>query len=181
MSSSQSPDTPREQPSPSEETLAQAREILEKSELVNIRPVELSARSLDLPGRGIDVQVRTHVEFSVDVGLMANRIRYEIGLTDADGERVAEVSFTFQVEYDVEPGYEPPADGADFIAGTTGVFGAYPYARELAQNLTTRLQHDPLVLGLLPRGAGRARTVTQVARRSWVPEAEDAGEAAQGR
>lgn len=51
---------------------------------------------------------------------------------------------------------------ADVLCSTTGLFAAYPYARELAQSLTTRLQQDPLVLGLLPRGGTTPAAVTRV-------------------
>jgi hypothetical protein len=151
---------------PDKATIAAARELLQHAELVNIMPISISASVRDgLRDRAADnARVRVEPSYSAGQGMMANRFRYLIELLDGADELVAELDFTVQVDYDVDPEYTPADDAADFVAATTGSFAAYPYARELAQDLTTRLQLDPLVIGLLPRGADRPDRVTQVAR-----------------
>lgn len=151
---------------PDERVMAAARELVSHLELVNVAPVKVSASLVDEVGGRQPTDVRFTVEssYSAGKGTMANRFRYQITLVDEEASPVAELDFTLQVDYDVEPEFEPDEEAAEFVTSTTGMFGAYPYARELAQNLTTRLQLDPLVLGLLPRGTSQPASITRVAR-----------------
>lgn len=146
---------------------AAARELLDHSEIANVTPVNITASLVDEAPGGEPIGVRLTLEPSVTVGLgsMANRFQYQIDLLDEAEATVARLDFTLQVEYEIADDYEPDQEAAEFIARTTGLFGSYPYARELAQNLTTRLQLDPLVLGLLPRGMSEPKQVTWVRRR----------------
>ncbi len=148
----------------SERVLAEARDALAHVELINVVPVEISATSRGNPRPAATVRVDVTSQFQVGVGVFGNRFRYDIELLDQDEEPTADLDFTLQVEYDVEEDYEPTSEAAEFLAGTTGLFGAYPYARELAQNLAARLQQDPIVLGLMPRGATVPRAVTRIER-----------------
>ena len=133
--------------------IAEAKLALEHIELVNVVPTHISARTTENPRPGCDVRYQVSAQISVAAGLFGNRFRYEIELLDEADEATAVLDFELQVEYDVEEDFELGRDAAEFLARTTGLFAAYPYARELAQTLTTRLQQDPLVLGLMPRGA----------------------------
>ncbi|MGI8875134.1 MAG: hypothetical protein ACR2KP_12565 [Egibacteraceae bacterium] len=151
---------------PPPEVVEQAKQILEHAELVNIHPVEIRASRTEATGAARDVRVEATAQYSVASGAMSNRFRYQLEIVDGGEQTLAEIDFTLQVDYEVEADYEPSGEGADFLAGTTGLFAVYPYARELAQSLTTRLQLDPLVLGMLPRGASSPSAISQVARPS---------------
>lgn len=149
---------------PPPEVVEQAKQILQHAELVNVHPVEVRASRTEATGIARDIRVEATAEYSVASGAMSNRFRYRLEILDDGEQTLAEIDFTLQVDYEVEADYEPSGEGADFLAGTTGLFAAYPYARELAQSLTTRLQLDPLVLGMLPRGASSPSAISQFAR-----------------
>lgn len=154
--------------------IADARLALDHIELVNVVPTQISAQATDNPRPGSDVRYQVSAEISVASGFFANRFRYEIELLDDEDETTAVLDFVLQVEYDVEEDFELGRETAEFLAQTTGLFAAYPYARELAQTLTTRLQQDPLVLGLMPRGAvGPGRVSGGRRQPSGAPEDED--------
>lgn len=154
----------REAPSP--ELRSQVEDVLRHSDLVNVAPISVAAsvaedrRDLEADKIGLSVAMAHHS----GPGEMENRFRYRVALLSADDIELAVIEFILRVEYDVEEGYEPPAEAVEFIADTTGRFAAYPYARELAQSLTTRLQFDPVVLGLMPRGVQKPRGVSRVVR-----------------
>lgn len=150
---------------PSDEVMQRAREALEHVSIANVHPASLTAELLDVPRAAEQVSVEVEASYSVGPGAYSNRFTYQLDLGDDKEEPVAAISFVLQVDYVVDdPDFELDHGAADFICATTGLFAAYPYARELAQSLTTRLQLDPLVLGLLPRGASRPSGVTRVTR-----------------
>lgn len=136
-----------------EEVRTDAREALQRIQVVNVAPVAISAELLDAdrPAEGITYSVE--LQFRHGAGFFENRFRYDIKVVDAEKVPVAELAFTLRVEFDVESGYELPEGVPEFLTETTSYFAAYPYARELAQGLTTRLQLDPVVLGLLHHGS----------------------------
>lgn len=90
-------------------------------------------------------------------------------------EPVASFRFTFQVDYEVDAGYRVASSDASAITRTTGLFAAYPYARELLQNLSGRLQLDPLVLGKLMRGEVRPAGITRVERGAALVSMDSTG------
>lgn len=141
-----------------EPPLDEARSALDRIDLMNVVPVSIHADAHDNPNACSDVRYQVEAHFSVAPGFFGNRFRYKIDLLDDAEEPTATLDFELQVEYDVEEDFELGREVAEHLTRTTGLFAAYPYARELAQTLTARLQQDPLVLGLMPRGAvGPAR------------------------
>ncbi len=102
---------------------------------------------------------------------MANKFTYSLDLVENE-ELLASLGFTVLVEWDVDEDFEPSAAAADHICNSTGYFAAYPYARELVQSLSTRLQLDPLVLGTLARGTKQPSGISAVHRSSAPPEDE---------
>lgn len=165
---SEEADVRKEQPGgePDPAVVQAAQELLRHAELANVAPTELSARLSEESsgGQPTRAQLTTEFSYSASKGFLANRFQYQIDLLDDEERLFAQLDFTLQVDYSVDPDYEPPQDAAEFVTVTTGLFAAYPYARELAQNLTTRLQLDPLVLGFLPRGATAPANMTHVRR-----------------
>jgi hypothetical protein len=119
--------------------------------------------------------------FAAEEGIFGNRFDYRFEVLaepgdDERGEFLARIQFSLLVDFRVDEGYTPPTDAADHVASTTGYFAAYPYARELLQSLTARLQIDPVVLGLLNRGTLRPGSVSVVSS-TWQGHREpDAGE-----
>lgn len=143
-----------------EPPLEEARAALDHIELVNVVPTSIHADTHDNPNACSDVRFDISAQINVAPGVFSNRFRYQIELLD-DEQPTATLDFELQVEYEVDGDFEPSREVAEFLTSTTGLFAAYPYARELAQTLTARLQQDPVVLGLMPRGAvGPSRVST---------------------
>lgn len=154
-----------------EPPIDEAQVALDHIDLINVVPRSIHAEAHDNPNACSDVRYQVEAQYTIGPGFFGNRFRYQIELIDQEEEPTATLDFELQVEYDVSEDYEASHDVAAFLTQTTGIFAAYPYARELAQTLTARLQQDPLVLGLMPRGAtgpsrvsgGRAhRSATEV-------------------
>lgn len=100
---------------------------------------------------------------AVGPGHFANRFTYVVGVLDSEGQRVADLDLAIEVQFVVsDHEYVVPDDAAEFITATTGLFSAWPYARELIQSLMGRLQLDPVVLGLLPRGATEPLSASKI-------------------
>lgn len=151
---------------PSPELLSAAAELLSNVTLVDVRPDAIRA-SLEegvAPGARIaSVQIHLASSFAVDPGVYGNRFDYRFKLNGTEGGRtLGTIEFSILLDYDVVEGFEPNREAADFIAGTTGFFAAYPYARELFQSLAGRLQFDPVILGLIRRGSMQPGSITVV-------------------
>jgi hypothetical protein len=154
-------------------------EALSHLEVANIFPTEISA-SIDGPPAPIDfVETDVDIDYLAQEGVFSNRFAWTVRMlhdfsqgrdreegveSDGDSDLIASFSFTFQVDYATDEGYRVHDAEAVAITRTTGLFAAYPYARELLQNLTGRLQLDPIVLGMLMRGEIRPAGVTKVDR-----------------
>lgn len=154
-------------------------EALSHLEVINIFPTEIEA-SLDGPPAPIDfVETDVDIDYLAQEGLFSNRFAWTVRMlhdigqdpnreerveSEADSDLIASFRFTFQVDYATDEGYRVDDAEAVAITRTTGLFAAYPYARELLQNLTGRLQLDPIVLGMLMRGEIRPAGVTKVDR-----------------
>lgn len=160
---------------------ASAQEALAHIELVNVYPIHIEAFVTDDSDSGASTSATLNIatSYATEVGAYANRITFAIDLLDADESALGHIEFTLMIDYRVDEGYRIPDDAADYIASTTGAFGAYPYARELAQSLSTRLQFDPFVLGLLHRSGAKPRAVTRVPSRDARVSGAD-GEAGEG-
>lgn len=157
-----------------EAAAAAAAKALNHLEFVNITPIAIHADANDdhPVGRSENVSLNIELKISVGPGEYANLVTFTIEMTDDAGNVAGNIEFSLRIDYAVEEDYEVPQDAAPFIARTTGLFAAYPYARELAQNLATRLQFDPFVLGFLRRGAMRPESISRpVSRdRAGAPE-----------
>lgn len=142
-------------------------EAIEHIELVNVYPVSIHAAVTEdsSAGPSTSATLNVSVRHAAEPGAYGNRVQFSIALLDDDEHAVGEIDFELAVDYRVDEGYEVPESAANYIATTTGLFGAYPYARELAQSLSTRMQFDPLVLGLLQRSAIRPRSISRVPSR----------------
>ncbi|WP_169501812.1 hypothetical protein [Kribbella catacumbae] len=145
-----------------EQLKARMQALLDHCELANIRLIEFSAKRHEGSAEPVDARLSSEVSFVVGKSFMANRFTWQLDLADGEGATVAELAATFVVDYEILDGFEPDDEAADAIAGNTGFFAAYPYARELFQSHTARLQLNPLVLGMLLRGASQPRAVTAV-------------------
>lgn len=133
--------------------------MLEHCELVNIRVTEFGAHRLT-SGEPVAANVSSDTSYAVEDSAFANRYLWTVEFVDEEQTPVAELTATILVEYDVSKGFVPDKGAAESIAQTTGYFAAYPYVRELFQTNASRLQLNPLVLGMLMRDATHPRTVT---------------------
>lgn len=158
---------PDEVGAPSAEVRAKAQELLSHVELLDIRPCRITASMEQwvAPGTHVaEVDMDLAMSFAADEGVYGNRFDYSFVLKGDDEEPLGTIEFSLLLDYDVDEGYEPDVEAADFVTGTTGYFAAYPYARELFQSLASRLQFDPVVLGLIKRGTLRPGTVSIATR-----------------
>lgn len=151
---------------PSEALLTRARELLAHVTLRDIRPCSISA-SIEqgvAPATHIgEVVMELAMSFAVAEGFLGNRFDYGFLLKgDDEDELLGTIEFSLLIDYEVEDDHEPDADAAEFLMASTGHFAAYPYARELFQSLVSRLQFDPLVLGLMQRDTLKPGTVSLV-------------------
>lgn len=105
--------------------------------------------------------------YIAEKGLFSNKFEFVIQLLGDDDVRVARFEFDLVVDYRIDPEFEPTEDAAIFVAGTTGYFAAYPYAREILHSMSSRLRIDPVVLGFLkkrPDGSVEMRGVNMLRR-----------------
>lgn len=157
-----------ESSAPTAEVLAKAQELLSHVELLDVRPCSIGANfeQAVAPGTHVaSVEMDLAMSFAADEGIYGNRFDYSFVLKgDDEDQPLGTIEFSLVLDYDVDEGYKPDLQAADFVTSTTGYFAAYPYARELFQSLATRLQFDPVVLGLIKRGSLRPGTVSVVRR-----------------
>jgi hypothetical protein len=153
---------------PSAEVGAKAQELLSHVELLDVRPCSISANleQAVAPGTHVaSVEMDLAVSFAADEGVYGNRFDYSFVLKGDDEDApLGTIEFSLVLDYDIDEDYAPDIEAANFVTGTTGYFAAYPYARELFQSLASRLQFDPVVLGLIKRGTLRPGTVSIVPR-----------------
>jgi hypothetical protein len=125
-------------------------DLLRAADIANVRVVACSASLKNEEQRSPgSASIQVAPAYRAYVGGMSNRFDYEVTIADRSGEDLAEITFTIAVEYVLPEGFEPDAEAVDYVCGTTGYFAAYPYAREVLQSLTSRLQLDPITMGLL--------------------------------
>ncbi len=136
----------------SQEIIERAQSMLSRCEVGNIRPTAISAARGDGNANLDAVHVSVDSAFHVSEDAFAGRYTWTIGIDDDGGVRAADLAVTILVEFQLGPDFVPDQEAADFITATTGYFAVYPYVREIVQDLTTRLQLDPTVLGFLRRG-----------------------------
>lgn len=131
--------------------------LLDSCEISNVHVTEFSAKRFGVEASPPKINVTNEVSFFVSSVAFANRYVWEVELLDESGAVVAELSATVVVDYEVQDGFEPDEEAAGMIAESTGFFAAYPYVRELLQANTSRLQLNPVVLGLLMKGDQKPR------------------------
>ncbi len=148
------------------------REMLDHIALGNIVATSIAASRDEDHGHEEPetASVLMDAAYRAGLGLLQHRYHFLVELMSSNNNAVATFDFTLQVHYDVDDDYEPPAAAAEYFGETTGVFSVYPYARELAQSLATRLQFDPLIFGLMRRG-GPIGDIAMV-RRQAAPDGE---------
>lgn len=150
---------------PSPELLKAAQDLLAHSDIVDVRPVRISAEIVvEDPQPVATVSYEPVLEHASSEGVYRNRFTFSFGFRGAAGDLIANMEFVLVVDWTVDEGFTPDEEAAGFVAATTGYFAAFPYARELAQSCTARLGLDPLVLGTLKRGSLQPGGVSAVVR-----------------
>jgi hypothetical protein len=154
---------------PTEESLAAARDLLDRCNVLDVRPTTISAKLLaETPGSIEALSFDPQLEWATAPGVFRNRFTYSFVFDGADGEPVAALEFVLVVEWSVPEDYEPSQDAAEFVASTTGYFAAFPYVRELAQSCAVRLGLDPVVLGALNRNQLKPGAIRFLSRSAGV-------------
>jgi hypothetical protein len=158
---------------PTPELLAAVEALLANVELIDIRPCSISASVGPgvSPGTSIgSVEASSVLQFAADEGLYGSRFDFRFVMRgESDDVCLGTIEFSILLDYEVADGFLPDRDAADFVTSTTGYFAAFPYARELFQALSGRLQLDPVVLGLLKRGSISPGSVSVVPRHMLGP------------
>lgn len=152
------------------------RTMLNHCEIGNIRALEFAAQRFEAQSAPVTAHITSETSYQVNESAFRNRYTWRAQLVDEDDAPVAELNATLLVEYDVHKGFEPDAEAAAVIAGSTGLVAAYPYVRELFQSSTARLQIDPVVLGMVHAGTTQPRAVTMT-RSSTMVESGQRGTA----
>lgn len=134
--------------------------MLDHCEMSNVRVLDFSAKRFDEHGEPSSAHIASETSYLVNEQAFRNRYFWSAELVDNTSTPVAELSATVLVEYEIREGFAPDPEAADVIAGSTGFFAAYPYVRELFQSCTSRLQLDPMVLGMLLADFTSPRAVT---------------------
>lgn len=158
------------------ETIAASKELLDRARLENVRCSSLSARLEPGDHRRPTVEVEVAIEssYACAPGYYGNRFGYRVRALDGLGEAIAVVEFELIVDFSVsDDEFEPTGDAARFVMETTGLFGAFPYARELLQNSSARLQLNPIVFDLLDRNHLMPRGANVVPDSPPVDQPED--------
>lgn len=137
----------------SDEAVEEARAALDRLSILSIAPVSINAVLHDgIEEPASDARASIAMGYHRGPGSFANVFEFEFEVLNSDRESLATLAFTLRIGYAVDDEtFEVTDAAAGYLTATTGLFGAYPYARELAQNLTMRLGLDPLVIGLLRR------------------------------
>lgn len=153
------------------ELRARAARIAGQAELKDVRTRALHADMKFPPHPGSRLGYRMAVEFQytptdADEELAVVEGEYRITMfmkaDDADEEEFAEIHFILVGLYEVpaaSDGEPYTEEEWEAFAQTTGQFALYPYAREAASMLTTRLGVPPLTLGMLRVGLDREEVV----------------------
>lgn len=128
-----------------------AEELLKHIHLANIRPVAVSAQLLSGPEGSITgVRFNQDIQYAAGPEHYANRFSYHFDVMCGDSvDPCAKIDFTLLVQWQVEAGYTPDAEAADYLSGSTAYFMAFPHVRELLMSLLVRIVLDPIVLGAL--------------------------------
>lgn len=136
------------------------RSMLDHCEISNVRVQDFSAERFDDHGAPSTARIESETSYLVNEHAFRNRYFWKAELVDNASTPVAKLSATMLVEYDIREGFEADPEAAEAIAGSSGFFAAYPYVRELFQSCTSRLELDPMVLGMLFAGSTSPRGVT---------------------
>ncbi len=148
---------------PSDAVVAAAQKLVNNAELIDVRTVHLAATLADgvVPGQHVAaVEMEVGLSFATGEGVYGSRFEYRFEFHTEDGSTLGNIEFSLVADYAVSEGFTPDDEAADFVTSTTGFFTAYPYAREVLQSLATRLQFDPVVLGMIKRDSMQPGTVT---------------------
>jgi hypothetical protein len=163
-----------------DELRSKVEDLIDHVEIIDIRPCHMTAvlNNEAIPASLVDkVNAEMAVAFTAGPGIYANRFEYRFELIgEAALETLGTIEFTLVVDYRVDDGYEPDHDAASYFSSTTGYFAAYPYARELFASLASRLQFDPMVLGLIRRGTLKPGAISVLRCRPELDNDTDAEE-----
>ena len=140
---------------PPPELLAAARDLLDHCEIADIRPASMAAQ-LEEGASPADESVSAAIELAsgylFEKGTFSNRFEFLVKVFTIEQRPLATFRLDLIVDYRVDDDYAPSSDAAEFVASTTGLFAAYPYAREMLQSMSMRLRLEGLVFGLMRRG-----------------------------
>jgi hypothetical protein len=139
-------------------------------ESVRLLKSRVASRSLLEPLRGPIALTLKHRarQASAPKGLLRLEISFHLSAVEEKaasaegsgrgGEPLALVECTWEVDYRLAEGYQPPAEAVKAFKDGNAVFNCWPYFREYVQNTITRMNLPPLtvpLLRLVPRLANK--------------------------
>ena len=123
-----------------------AKDLLPLGDLVDVRYVDLSAKTLDEP-RGDyeadDVQQDIEVRFGHTERVIEVQVKASVR------SRIADYEVTAATQFHVQEGVTFTEEVVAEFAEKVGAMAIYPYLREAVQSLTTRLHEAPITMPLM--------------------------------
>jgi len=132
-----------------------AQPLISKSELKRIRlrqcHAPLEGEESSLKGPFSLAQTHTSRANAVMGRLLRIEVSFHFQSFDAS-ENKAElfsIQCSFDLDYELEEGYQPPAEAIESFKNGNAIFNCWPYARECVQSITNRMGTNPPPLPLL--------------------------------
>jgi hypothetical protein len=132
-----------------------ARDLIAKAELKRIRLRECNCK---LEGEEINLRAPFGLAHSFNAAaspVIDRTLRIEVAFCfqgfDSSEQKASlfSIKCSFELDYEIEDGYQPPSDAIDAFKNGNAIFNCWPYARECVQSLTGRMALFPLPLPLL--------------------------------
>ena len=137
--------------------LEQVEDLVRRTSLVDIRLIHWSG-DVRFDIRAETKQLRIDAgtpDYRIDDDSISCRFRHTVELLDDDENAYATVEAHHIANFALEPGSDVSEDAVSAWVDHNVFFMIYPYLREAIQTMTTRLNVDPVVLGVLSRNGAR--------------------------
>ncbi|MGD1072638.1 MAG: hypothetical protein ABSB15_21135, partial [Bryobacteraceae bacterium] len=134
--------------------------VQRRAEIIDVRLcrafIESDSRARDFEEITVSLGHKS-TSVSVEDGLLRTEIEFALTAVPENDESIKVLSLQceFRVTYQLEKGYEPTPEEANAFSAANAIFNAWPYFRELTQNLSARmsLPSSPVIpfLKLVPK------------------------------
>lgn len=151
------------QPNSEQAKRVAAGKVAAHSSLRDIRIIKSDFELIETPDarkNGVDVDQTVHIGSAYDSpsGILQVTIEFKILMNQEelfeDGKSgeikdISKINFKILCSFSLPEGEELSKEEIQSFAGTSGIFAAYPYAREYVQSASMRMGLQPLTLDFL--------------------------------